>query len=77
MFYHIYAIRYAQLNLFPTIHFLDLRVVSNSETESIVKQRLREMWKIGRKRGWDGCIMEYKEIGSNDKSMEWIDKKRQ
>lgn len=55
MFYQIYLIRYAQLNLFPTIHFLDLRVVSTSETESIVKQRFREMWQRNRgeeRMGW-------------------------
>lgn len=48
MFYQICAAKSISHN-----SFLDLRVVSNSETESIVKQRLREMWqkKIGRM-GW-------------------------
>lgn len=51
-FYQIYLIRYAQLNQFPTVHFLDLIVVINSETESIVKQRLREKNREEERMGW-------------------------
>lgn len=57
MFYQICAAKSISHN-----SFLDLRVVSNSETESIVKQRLREMWQKNREDGMD-VLWSTKKVG--------------